>query len=73
MRVNDIAPTYVNTRLAEGVLNDPKLRASIESLTPLGRVAEVTDLAGAILYLASPASAMVTGHSLRVDGGYLAR
>ena len=73
VRVNDIAPTYVNTRLAAGVLNDPKLRAAIESLTPLGRVAEVADLAGAMLYLASPASAMVTGHSLRVDGGYLAR
>ncbi len=73
VRVNDIAPTYVNTRLAADVLNDPRLRATIESLTPLGRVAEVADLAGAMLYLASPASAMVTGHSLRVDGGYLAR
>ncbi len=73
VRVNDIAPTYVNTRLAAGVLNDPKLRAAIESLTPLGRVAETADLAGAMLYLASPASVMVTGHSLRVDGGYLAR
>ncbi len=73
VRVNDIAPTYVNTRLAAAVLNDPELRATIESLTPLGRVAEVEDLAGAMLYLASPASAMVTGHSLRVDGGYLAR
>ncbi len=73
VRVNDIAPTYVNTRLAATVLNDPKMRATIESLTPLGRVAEVADLAGALLYLASSASAMVTGHSLRVDGGYLAR
>ena len=73
VRVNDIAPTFVNTRLAAPVLNDPRLRSAIEDLTPLGRVAEVADLAGAILYLASPAGALVTGHSLAVDGGWLAR
>lgn len=73
VRVNDIAPTFVNTRFAAPVTQDPKLRPLIESLTPLGRIAEVQDLAGAILFLASPASAMVTGHSLAVDGGWLAR
>ena len=73
IRVNDIAPTFVNTRFAVKVIEDPVLRPAIEQLTPLGRIAEVEDLAGAILYLASPASGLVTGHSLAVDGGYLAR
>lgn len=73
VRVNDIAPTFVNTRFAAGVLEDEKLRSAIEARTPLGRVAEVSDLAGALLYLASPASQLVTGHSLAVDGGWLAR
>lgn len=73
VRVNDIAPTYVDGHLAAEIINDPELRSAIESLTPLGRIAQVEDLVGAILYLASPASAMVTGHSLKVDGGYLAR
>ena len=73
IRVNDIAPTFVNTRFAARVIEDPVLRPAIEQLTPLGCIAEVEDLAGAILYLASPASSMVTGHSLAVDGGFLAR
>ena len=73
IRVNDLAPTFVNTRFAAAVTGDPELRPAIENLTPLGRIAEVEDIAGAILYLASPASAMVTGHSLAIDGGWLAR
>ena len=73
IRVNDIAPTFVDTPLATPVLGDPAMRAEIERLHPLGRVARVDDLAGAILYLASPASALVTGQSLAVDGGWLAR
>jgi len=73
VRVNDIAPTFVNTRFITGLMADEKTRSAIEARTPLGRVAEVGDLAGAFVYLASPASAMVTGHSLAVDGGWLAR
>lgn len=73
IRVNDIAPTFVDTPLATPVLGDPQIRAEIDRLHPLGRVAQVDDLAGAILYLASPASALVTGQSLAVDGGWLAR
>lgn len=73
IRVNDIAPTFVDTPLATPVLGDPQMRAEIDRLHPLGRVAQVDDLAGAILYLACPASALVTGQSLAVDGGWLAR
>lgn len=71
VRVNDIAPTWVNTRMPAQVLNDPALRPRMDATMPLGRIAEVGDLAGAVLFLASPAAAMVTGHSLAVDGGYL--
>jgi 2-deoxy-D-gluconate 3-dehydrogenase len=73
VRVNAIAPTFVDTPLVAGLMGDPEMRGRIEALTPLGRVAETQDLAGAVLYLASAASTMVTGHSLAVDGGWLAR
>jgi len=73
VRVNAIAPTFVDTPFVAGLMAEPGMREAIEELTPLGRLAETRDLAGALLYLASPASAMVTGHSLAVDGGWLAR
>ena len=73
VRVNEIAPTFTDTPLAASILHIPEMRMAIEEYTPLGRVAQVGDMAGAILYLASSASAMVTGHSLYVDGGWLAR
>lgn len=73
VRVNEIAPTFTDTPLAASILHIPEMRNVIEEYTPLRRVAQTGDLAGAVLYLASPASAMVTGHSLYVDGGWLAR
>ena len=73
VRVNEIAPTFTDTPLAASILGIPEMRKAIEEYTPLRRVAQTGDLAGAILFLASSASAMVTGHSLFVDGGWLAR
>jgi NAD(P)-dependent dehydrogenase (short-subunit alcohol dehydrogenase family) len=73
VRVNEIAPTFTESPLAASILKIPEKRRAIEEYTPLGRVARTGDMAGAILYLASSASAMVTGHSLFVDGGWLAR
>jgi len=73
VRVNDIAPTFIRTPLTTRLMADNAMVAKVEELTPLGRVGETDDLAGALLFLASPASAMVTGHSLAVDGGWLAR
>lgn len=73
VRVNAIAPTFVETPFTENLLSDPAMRSAIEAATPMGRIARVDDLAGAILYLSSSASALVTGHSLAVDGGWLAR
>lgn len=71
IRVNALAPGFVETPLTEGVLGDPKFRERILRLTPLGRIMTVEDLMGAILFLLSPAAAMITGHSLVVDGGML--
>ena len=72
VRVNAIAPTYVKTKLTENLRANKELVARIEDRTPMGRFAEPEELAGAILFLASRASSMVTGHTLPVDGGWLA-
>ncbi len=71
IRVNALAPGFVETPLTAGVLADPKFRDRIVRATPLGRLATVEDLMGAIVFLLSPASAMITGQSLVVDGGML--
>ena len=72
VRVNGIAPTYVNTELTANLRADAAMVQRIEERTPLGRFADPQDMAGGILYLASPAAAMVTGHILAIDGGWLA-
>lgn len=72
IRVNGIAPTYVNTELTTNLRADAQMVQRIEERTPLGRFAEPQDMAGGILYLASPAASMVTGHILAIDGGWLA-
>ena len=73
IRVNDIAPTFLRTNLTTHLFADPDLIRRFDELTPLGRTGVPNDLAGALLFLASPASAYVTGHSLLVDGGWTAR
>jgi len=73
IRVNSVAPTYVRTRLVAGLLADSDVLGEIERRTPLGRLAEPEEVADAVLFLAGRGSAMVTGHVLAVDGGYLAQ
>jgi NAD(P)-dependent dehydrogenase (short-subunit alcohol dehydrogenase family) len=73
IRVNAIAPTWVRTDFIKAIVDDPSLLARVESMIPLGRLAEPDDIVGAALFLASPASTMVTGHILAVDGGFLAQ
>jgi NAD(P)-dependent dehydrogenase (short-subunit alcohol dehydrogenase family) len=73
IRVNAIAPTWVRTDFIRALLDKPELVARIEGVTPLGRLAETDDVVGAVLFLLSPAAAMVTGHTLPVDGGFLAQ
>jgi NAD(P)-dependent dehydrogenase (short-subunit alcohol dehydrogenase family) len=73
IRVNAVAPTWTDTRFIGPLTQNPELMARIRSVTPLQRMAEPHEVASAILFLASPAAEMVTGHVLAVDGGFLAQ
>ncbi|KAG5647312.1 hypothetical protein DXG03_000850 [Asterophora parasitica] len=71
VRVNSLSPGYMLTKLTRTILeNDPDLKKTWESLTPMGRMGEPEDLAGAVVFLASDASKFMTGSDIRVDGGY---
>ena len=72
IRVNALAPTFIETSMTRPMLESADFRAFVERMIPLGHVGQTEDVAAAVLYLASDASAMVTGHSLRVDGGWTA-
>jgi NAD(P)-dependent dehydrogenase (short-subunit alcohol dehydrogenase family) len=73
VRVNAVAPTFVHTPLTAPMLAQASFRAEVlERRLPTGRLATVADVAHAVRYLACDASASVTGHVLRVDGGWTA-
>jgi NAD(P)-dependent dehydrogenase (short-subunit alcohol dehydrogenase family) len=72
VRVVSIAPTFVETPLSKPFLDDPETRKWILGRIPLGRAGTVEDVASAVVFLASPAAALVTGSSLLVDGGWTA-
>jgi NAD(P)-dependent dehydrogenase (short-subunit alcohol dehydrogenase family) len=73
IRVNAIAPTWIRTALTRGITESPELVRRIEAMTPMGRLGEPDEIVGAVLFLASRASSLVTGHILAVDGGFLAQ
>ena len=74
VRVNAVSPGHVATPLVRRQWElEPELKDHFESRTPLGRLAEPVDMVGAAVFLAGPASAMVTGQILAVDGGYSAQ
>jgi len=73
IRVNAVAPAWVRTGFIAPVLAKPELVSAIEAVTPMGRLVEPEEVAVAILFLASPAASMITGHAIAVDGGYLAQ
>ena len=73
VRVNAVAPTWVRTDFIKPLTDSPDLLARMNAMTPLGRIAEIDEVVGGIVYLASPAAAMVTGHTLAIDGGFLAQ
>jgi NAD(P)-dependent dehydrogenase (short-subunit alcohol dehydrogenase family) len=73
IRVNAVAPTYVRTDLTVPVFSNPELVKTVMAHTPLGRLPEVEDIAAAILFLCSDAARCITGVTLPVDSGYLAR
>lgn len=72
IRVNTICPTFILTALTQSTFDDPERRAWIEEKIKLGRAGRVEDIMGAVVYLASDASALVTGSALMVDGGWTA-
>ncbi|MCC7283874.1 MAG: SDR family oxidoreductase [Acetobacteraceae bacterium] len=71
IRVNNLCPTFFETPLTAGFLADRQVMESTLSSLPIGRIGQVEDLMGAVVFLASPAAAMITGASLLVDGGLL--
>ena len=73
VRVNAIAPTWVRTDFIKPLTDNPELLERMQAMTPMGRIAEVSDIVGGVVYLASPAARMVTGHVLAIDGGFLAQ
>ncbi len=73
VRVNSLAPTFVETPMTGPFLEDAAFREDTLSRIPLGRLARVQDVMGAAVFLSSPAAAMVTGASLLVDGGWTAQ
>lgn len=72
IRINSICPTFVRTPLTEVTFAQPERVAWIKSKIHLGRIGEVSDIMGAVQYLASDASALVTGTSMLIDGGWTA-
>jgi len=73
IRVNAVAPTYVRTDLTTPIFSNPEVLKTVMGHTPLGRLPEPDDIAAAILFLASDAARCITGVTLPVDSGYLAR
>ena len=73
LRVNAVAPTFVATDLTEPVFSNPDLLQKVMAHTPLGRLPEPAEIAAAIVFLCGPAARCITGITLPVDSGYLAR
>ena len=73
IRVNGVAPGWIQTPFITNASRNPEARAEIERATPLGRIGEVEEVTGAVLFLASRASSFITGQTIVVDGGFLAK
>lgn len=69
VRVNAIAPGFVDTRFAAAIVQNEGLLAEVVKKTPLGRVAQPEEIAGGVVYLLSDAASYLTGHTLVIDGG----
>jgi NAD(P)-dependent dehydrogenase (short-subunit alcohol dehydrogenase family) len=72
--VNAVAPTFIATPGTDEALADPAFRADvIERIAALHRIGEPVDVAGSVVFLASPAASLITGHTILIDGGWTAR
>ncbi|MEO8661328.1 MAG: 3-oxoacyl-ACP reductase family protein [Bryobacteraceae bacterium] len=72
--VNGVAPTFIETPGTEECLADPAFRADVvERIAALHRIGQPMDVAGAVVFLASPAASLITGHTMLIDGGWTAR
>jgi NAD(P)-dependent dehydrogenase (short-subunit alcohol dehydrogenase family) len=72
VNVNAVAPTFLKTPFTAPMFEDEAFHSQVVRNIPLGRVGEVDDVLGAIVFLASPAANLITGHTLLVDGGWTA-
>ncbi len=74
INVNAVAPTFIHTPGTEPALADPEFRRDvIDRIAALHRIGEPIEVAGAVVFLASPAASLITGHTLVIDGGWTAR
>ena len=74
IRVNAVAPTFIRTPGTEPALSDRRFEAEVvERIAALHRIGEPVEVAGAVVFLASPAASLITGHTLLIDGGWTAR
>jgi NAD(P)-dependent dehydrogenase (short-subunit alcohol dehydrogenase family) len=73
IRVNAVAPTFIHTPGTESALEDTAFRSKVvERIAALHRIGEPMEVAGAVVFLASPAASLITGHTLLIDGGWTA-
>ena len=72
IRVNSVAPTFIDTPMTKPMFENIDFHRDVMFRIPMGKIGQPEDVANAVLFLASDASAMVTGDSLRVDGGWTA-
>ncbi len=70
IQVNAICPTFIETPLTQPLIEDPTVSGAIDARTPMGRFGRMDELIGPCVFLASPASSLVTGESILVDGGW---
>lgn len=73
IRVNSVAPTFISTPMTEPMFARPEFRDFVMRMIPMGKIGRPSDVAEAVLYLVSDRSALVTGHSLVIDGGWTAQ
>lgn len=72
IRVNTICPTFIETALTKGMFDDPAFKNSVISKIALGRIGQIDEIMGSVVFLASDASSLVTGSALMLDGGWTA-